>query len=482
MHSPSRPARSLCLLAALASLPLCAFAATSPAAKATQPSRPAYAFLRWQEDWSVLANMPPVPPDPFAPLKYVPFSAAPGGGWASFGGDFRARVEDWRGFNFGAPRGGSHDDSFVLTRVRAHADLHFTPQARLFAEVKSADSSDRDLPGGVRAVDRDKFELQQLFFDFKLDLDTQTSLVLRPGRFGLSFGAQRLLSALPWANSLRTWDGLQAIVTARGWTFTAFEAAFVPVIRNGIGEADTDELIGGVYARHLFRGPTDGIELYALHNDWSAPRNFNGTRGADRRVTFGGRRWGSLAPRTDYDVEISLQAGRTGGEDVFAWSFASVFGYQVTDDKALRLWAGLDWASGDRDAGGSVQTFNQLYPLGHAYFGMIDVIGRQNIIDVSVGATWKPQPKLTVSFGAHLFRADSTDDAIYNAGGGVVRAGGTFRSADIGTEADLTVAWAAARHLSLEVGYGHFFSGEAIRQSGPSTDTDFFYAGTTFTF
>lgn len=472
----------LCSCAALTLLSAHLTAATQPSATPAAPARPAYTFLRWQEDWSVLAAASAGQHDAFDPLKYVSLSAGSGGSWASFGGDVRARVEDWRGFNFGAPRGGSHDDTFVLTRLRAHADLHFGSQARLFAEVKSADSSDRDLPGGVRLVDRDKSELQQLFFEFRFDLDAKASLVLRPGRFGLAFGAQRLLSALPWANSLRTWDGLQAIVTTHGWNITAFEAAFVPVIRNGLGEADTDELIGGVYARRLFSGPTDGIELYALHNDWSAPRNFNGTRGADRRITVGGRRWGSLAPRTDYEVEISLQAGRTGGEDVAAWSFASVFGYQVTADKSLRLWAGLDWASGDRDAGGSVQTFNQLYPLGHAYFGAIDVIGRQNIIDVSAGATWKPQPKLSVALGAHLFRADSTDDAIYNAGGGVVRAGGTFRSAEIGAEVDLTATWAVARHVSLEAGYSHFFSGEAIRQSGPAMDTDFVYAGTTFTF
>ncbi len=82
----------------------------------------------------------------------------------------------------------------------------------------------------------------------------------------------------------------------------------------------------------------------------------------------------------------------------------------------------------------------------------------------------------------HDFQADSTRDAIYNAGGGVVRAGGTYRARQIGCEADLTAVWTVTRHIAAEGGGGHFFPGEAIRQSGPASPIDFLYVGTTFTF
>jgi hypothetical protein len=154
----------------------------------------------------------------------------------------------------------------------------------------------------------------------------------------------------------------------------------------------------------------------------------------------------------------------------------------VLPDKTLRAWAGLDWASGDRDAGGDVGTFNPLYPSAHPFLGIVDQIGRQNIVDLSAGATWKALPKLTLTLGLHEFWADSTHDAIYNTAGGVVRAGGTYRSSDIGSEIDLTAGWALSRHITLEAGYGHFLAGEAIKQSGPANDIDFVYAATTFTF
>ncbi len=448
-------------------LPLMLLIGALRATAGTTPARPDHAFLRAPGGHSDSA-------------KFIALDST-GSSWLSLGGDFRARVEDWTNFGFAAPPGVSHDDSFLLTRLRTHADLHFNRSLRLFTEIKDAFASNRHLPGGIRPIDQDKFELQQFFLDWKLTLAPGATLVVRPGRQEFAFGAQRLISPLPWANSLRTWDGISAVLAAHGWKITGFAAAFVPVTPYGIGRADRNELIGGLYARHLIAGPADGIELYALRNDWARPHTFNGTTGADRRWTLGFRRWAPFAGRADYEVEADYQLGHTGGGNVSAWSFASQVGWQVCADKSLRLWGGLDAASGDRKFGGDVQTFTQLYPLGHAYFGALDMIGRQNIVDLSAGATWKPVPKCSLTLGVHSFSAESTHDAIYNAGGGVVRAGGTYRSSAIGTETDVTGNWQVARHLVLAAGYGHFFAGEAIRQSGPASGIDFLYLGTTLT-
>ena len=71
----------------------------------------------------------------------------------------------------------------------------------------------------------------------------------------------------------------------------------------------------------------------------------------------------------------------------------------------------------------------------------MDFIGRQNAIDVSPGVSFSPMDKMTFSATGHLFwRAESTD-ALYNAGGGVVRAGSAGVDDEIGSEIDLTMKY-----------------------------------------
>ncbi|WP_221031866.1 alginate export family protein [Actomonas aquatica] len=438
-------------------------------AQAPSPA-PTFQFLRWQEDWS--AWSPPAgPTSGFDALKHVTLKS---GDWLSFGADFRARAESWRNFNFGAPAGISHDDTFILTRWRAHADYHATTGLRAFAELKGAYASERDLPGGIRPIDQDKFELQQAFLEF--DLPFAPSVRARAGRQLFAFGAQRLISGLPWANALRTWDGLRLDTSVAGWQISGFGAAFVPSTARGIGTAADDNRLFGVYASR------PGLDAYVLHHQWPS-RTFNGSTGRDARWTLGTRLHGRVSARTDYELELSYQTGSVGPHDVTAWSIASQIGLRpLAEADTLRLWVGFDAASGDDRPGGRVGTFNQLYPLGHAYFGIADVIGRQNIIDLSAGATWKPFPRLTLNAAWHHFRTQDTADALYNPGGGVVRAAGTYTDPEIADELDLVAAWKINRHVVAALGWAHVFAGPAIRQSGPAQDIDFAYATTTWTF
>ena len=310
---------------------------------------------------------------------------------------------------------------------------------------------------------------------------TDQPLRVRAGRQMLAFGAQRLVSGLPWANALRTWDGVRIDTTMSGWKITALGTAFVPTTNRGLGEADSRHQLHGLYLTRPAANGSGGADYYVLRTA-TPPRAFNGSAGRDARWTVGTRQWGRLATAGDYQFELSYQLGSTGPHSVAAWSFASQVGYALPGDRSLRWWAGLDWARGDAQPGGRVGTFNQLFPLGHAFFGITDVIGRQNIIDLSAGASWNPIPALLLNAAWHHFRADETADAIYNPGGGVVRPGGSYTAASIGEELDFTGRWSVSRHWALEAGYGHFFAGKAITQSGPARDIDFIYVSTTATF
>ena len=79
----------------------------------------------------------------------------------------------------------------------------------------------------------------------------------------------------------------------------------------------------------------------------------------------------------------------------------------------------------------------------------------------------------------HAFWLDEEDtDAWYNAGTGVVRSAvpGTDVDPFVGSEIDITMKYPFFdNRLTAEVGYGHFFTGDYVDDTGRDTDADFVF-------
>ncbi|CAN5566116.1 hypothetical protein BH20VER3_BH20VER3_10850 [soil metagenome] len=441
--------------------------------------RPPYnPVLRWKEDWSGLRGRDRRQTgDVFDPIKFIPLNND-GSIWLSIGGGVRGRIESFGNFGF-APE---NDATYFLYHSLLHADLHITPFIRIYGEGIDAESTDRDLPGGLRPTDVNSIDLNQGFLDVNIPF-TGGNLTLRGGRQSFAFGKQRLVSPLPWGNAYRHWDGFAAILDTHGWNAQGFWTEFSPVDKYHADMPDGQTKFYGFYAT---RGkPVDplGMDFYFLGLDRDDPITFNGTVGEEERFTIGGRVFGKVNG-FDYEVESAYQFGQVGSGDVSAWMFTTEEGYTFKPVPLTpRVWLGFDYATGDDAAGGNVETFNQLYPLGHAYFGYIDLVGRQNIVDLHPGVSIKcASDKLTVRAEGHfLWRAEAAD-ALYNAGGGVVRRGAPGTSKEVGSEIDLVANYRFNRHLDIEAGYSHFFPGTFIKQTGPDSDINFFYFQTQFYF
>ncbi len=470
-------------------VPLSTFAQESPDPELF--ARPAFQLLRQNEDWSGLAGRDRTATgDFFDPAKFIPLSDDESI-WASFGMRWRSRVEAWDNFNFGGP--GDRSDIFWLNRFEFHGDLHAGENLRLFVEGKSALSTDRSLPGGTStpALFVDELDLQQAFVDVTLPLGDIGEVTFRPGRQEFLFGKQRLVSPLHWSNTLRTWDGVSLPSRLFGWSITPFWSQYVsPIRKYDFNQADAGTQFFGVYATgkpELLYGM--GMDLYylGLKSDATTFR-VAGNTGHDERHTVGGRLFGDVFDTgLDYDVEGAYQFGsfRPGGasNDIDAFMVAAEVGYKPRDVWGEpRFFIGFDFASGDDSSTGTMETFNQLFPLGHAYLGYIDVVGRQNILDASGGVSLTPLKKTTVRLAGHgLFRANK-GDGLYNAGGAIVREPGTSDERFIGVELDLTIQYQVNRHLLAEFGYSHFFAGDFIEDTGPDDDIDFFYFQLQYTF
>lgn len=444
--------------------------------------RPTYQTLRQNEDWSVLAGQDtPQTGDGWDPIKYVPLSDD-GSVWASFGGQIRLRGEHWSNFGFAS----SEDDTFGLVRALLHVDLHLGQHVRAFLQGKSAWSSTRNLPGGRRGLDMDVIDLQQGFMDFTIPLRYEATMTVRVGRQELLFGKQRLVSPLDWSNSRRAWDGLSIAIDVGAWTITPFWTQFAPVQKYKFNDPDSQTEFYGIYATGPVANEALKMDLYWLDlNRQDSTVTFNGTTGSESRHTVGGRVWGkSKESGLDYDVEGAYQWGDLGSADINAYMVSGELGLTMGQHPtAPRLAVGATYATGDKTGGGKVETFNHLFPLGHAFLGYIDAVGRQNIIDLNVGITLKPSEKMVVKITGHHFQLADDADSLYNAGG-VARtrtvAGTT--SKEVGQEVDLLIKYAFDAHLTGVFGYSHFFASNYIDDSGGAKDVDFIYAILQYTF
>ena len=363
-----------------------------------------------------------------------------------------------------------------------HGDFHFGSHFRAYLEGKSALATDRELTGGKRSLDEDTLDLQQAFVDLDVGSADSTKLTIRPGRQMFQFGKQRLVSPLPWANTLRTWDGISAIVKAGDWNVHGLFSRFVPVKQYDFNTPDQGNKFYGAYATWKRGGGSPAFDFYwlGIHNDTAT---YNGTSGPEDRQTLGSRINGKFGDSGwDYDLELAYQFGTVGDGNVSAWMGGAEAGYRFSSDGwKPRAMLGVDTGSGDDGSGGDVGTFNQLYPLGHAYLGYIDTIGRQNILGPYLGIGAAPG-KWKLVAALHSFYANDTNDALYHAGGGVYRPGGSYQSSHVGYEVDLRATYKFSRHFAGLLGYSHFFAGDAIKESGPSDDIDFLYLGLHYTF
>jgi hypothetical protein len=477
-------------------------AAATAQAQAQAPA-PAYAPARWNEDYSYLKNAPRS--DLFDPIKYVPLGVDDW--YLSLGGQLRYRYEYFNNFNFSPPPPAppQDEDGYHLTRILLHGDVHFGKNLRLFAQGKSAMEDGRE--GGPRPVDADEIDVQQLFVDFKLPFGEKTGAMFRIGRQDLIYGAQRFISPLDWTNTRRTFEGGKVAVTlSPTLAIDGFWVHPVNVEKEELNWADKDTNFYGLYATlgmpNVLEGGGTKIEVYGLAlNRTNALFAANATTpggGDEDRYTIGARF--SSAPKPwDFDLEADYQLGQFEDLDISAWSVAAELGYTLAKVPASpRLYVGFDYASGDDDPNDDeLNTFNQLFPLGHAYFGYIDVIGRQNIIDIHPGLELTPiqnaryVKKLTLRGDYHLFWRASDDDAVYNVSGGggsappvagILRGDSGSDETFIGSEFDVLLTWQVDRHLQVYGGYSHFFTGDFIDDTGANRDIDFLYMAVIYTF
>jgi hypothetical protein len=442
---------------------------------ASQPAPTAFRVLRFEEDWSALPDSARA--TPAGALKRVPLNGD-GSVYLSFGGQLRQRGEFVRNFMLGGP--GNRDDAFGLTRMLAHADLHAGP-ARLFVEGKHAMVHGRDLPGGRRTLDHDEFDLQNLFVDLAVPSGS-ARITFRAGRQELLLGRQRLVSPLDWSNTRRSFEGVRIELDRTGTDVQAFWTRPVQIrtLRPNRREPATD--FYGIAAT----GEGGAWELYLLGLRQTEPIRFAAVEGTQHRVTVGGRGGrGNATTGVRAEVEGGVQGGELADRTIRAWFVATDLsrrfeGVPLTPTLTL----GADYASGDGDPGdGRTGTFHQLFPLGHAYLGYTDVLGRQNLVELRGVIEGSLSPRARARVAVHHFERASLHDAVYTVGGSILEPATGHAGRSIGDEFNLSGTFQLHRHTRLEAGYGRFVPATVLlAREGGANPFDWAFVSASFTF
>ena len=432
-----------------------------------------YLNLRYDEDFSYLGDSEgSYVKDPWDSIKWIPI----GDSWhLTLGGQARLRFESETDKGFGSTN--PSQDSFLLQRYFIHADLKHDSGLRFFLQGKFAHINNRDIDSGWAGFE-DHADFHQAFADVPLGYTT-----LRLGRQELQYGAQRLISPLDWGNTRRTFDGIKVFTNVGNWRVDAF--AVRPVIndRRNLDDEDEQKDFYGLYA--TWKGSKAlAADFYALLlKDNNLTENSNGTTGRRTIYTIGSRLYGKR-DNWDYETEAAAQFGTYAGDHIRAWMATIGGGYTFADAMwKPRIGLLYDYASGDRNpSDGTHSTFNQHFPLGHAYLGYLDRVGRQNIHAIKAQLKLKPSKKVTAWADFHTFFADQDNDTLYSAGGSKLRLSTTGGSHKFGHELDLTMKYALNKHTTALVGWAHLWPGGFIKRTGTSEDADLFYAQVEYKF
>jgi len=448
----------------LVAIALGAVAMTDAARADDEPARPAIAFNRWQEDWSVLAD-PALRTEPLDSLKYIPLGWGPQT-YLSLGLNLRERYEQSDANGFGTR--GTPAANYLISRLETHADLRLGPQLQLFTQLESAFA-----PGKERLtpVDEDRLDLEQAFAAYVLPLADGT-LKFRLGRQEMGFDLQRFVAVRDGPNIRQAFDAAWTDYETGLWRLIGFYSQ--PVQDRNLRAFDDFSnghlTYGGIRLERRDVGPGQLSAYYSRYTQDGA--HFLTARGNEERDIFDVRYAGGL-DGWDWDLEAMGQTGEIGNQQVQAWAFGNLAGYRWPDAFwSPRLGLQFDGASGDGNPHDHVLgTFNPLFPNGY-YVTLSGYTGYVNFIHLKPSVTLHPLSSVTLLAAVGMQWRQTTADAVYTQPNIPVAGTAGKAGSYTGTYGQVRADWRMTSHVSSAVEAVHFAIGDAIRRAG-GHDSDY---------
>ncbi len=349
----------------------------------------------------------------------------------------------------------------------------------------------------------DAFDLHQAFLT--LGNAKEFPLTAQIGRQELSYGDQRFVGKGDWGNTGRSFDAIKLrLENPCGWV-DAFTSRVVLPDDGNFNVSNDYDSFSGIYAASKQVMPWQETQAYFLARNYGvkAPNalavGVPGSPSTQRDIYTLGTLWKSNPDAFrgwDYSLELTYQFGSVYNATQDArldQQSHAVFldtGYTWKDAWGTpRIGLGYEYGSGDRDAtDGTVETLENLFGTQHRPYGLMDLAGARNMHIPKLTFSVKPVKGLTLAADFLTFILTDTHDFFYPESGSG-RSGNGYginpgNGSSAGSEIDLYANYAVTKWSNLQVGYGHFFTGDYIEDSvgSDATDADWFYTQLTFSF
>jgi hypothetical protein len=382
-------------------------------------------------------------------------------------------------------RGGNDDNTYFLFREKFHLGYK-RDWLTVYGEARdSRTASDERKPH----PETDPLDLHQGYF--LLGNPKEFPLTLKLGRQELSYGDERLIGAFDWNNIGRVFDAAKVRYENRGFWIDAFASRVVLPDPDEFNEANDYDFLSGIYASSRALLPKNETQIYFLARNVSPespaaigtglPAFMTGATARDiytlgLRVKSSPGEFGAW----DYDAEIAGQlgnfksaAGRRLDHEAFAAHVAGGYTWTNLFGKP-RVGLEYNYATGDSDpTDGKHQTFDNLLPTNHKFYGYMDFVSWQNIHNARVTGSLKPLRNLVLTLDYHAFWLAAENDFFYQASGTPRNSGGYGINANagsyVGSEIDFIATYNILKGAALQAGYGHFFVGDYVKNSLPAT-------------
>src|SRR5262245_12094623 len=376
--------------------------------------------------------------------------------WIQFGLEERFRWEMPSGSGFKS----HNEDSYLLNRLRFGMSVQPTSWFRVVAQFQ--DARPMFLKPPVGPPHEVKWDLKQAYI--KLGASETSPVSLRVGRQIIDYNST-IFGNAEWRNQGRSYDAAVMNIHVDRYRLGIFAASAVNPSNTGISHHLDGNNVYGLYGaveRVIPKSVLEPFLLWRVAPSVAVETTATIKTGRLNEKALGFRVRGKQICNFDYWLQVVVQRGSAGSNDIRAWATTVGIGYRFRSLRGVpRVFVGYDFASGDENpVDGVHNTFDLMYPNAHDRLGIADQFGWRNTVSYGPGVLVKLHRRLFV-VGQYLdFRLASATDGIYNISGGLIARDKTGNSGiHVGRSLETYAWYELNRRVSFGAGIAHVFPG-----------------------